>query len=73
MPEFLAEGQAIANLTKPDRVVIGTPDSVMGKAAYSMLKKLVQGQNSIDNEINIINTRQASSELGKLMANAMLA
>jgi UDPglucose 6-dehydrogenase len=25
MPEFLAEGQAIANLLSPDRIAIGTP------------------------------------------------
>jgi len=27
MPEFLAEGQAIDNLIKPERIVIGTPNS----------------------------------------------
>ena len=27
MPEFLAEGQAIDNLIKPERIVIGTPNT----------------------------------------------
>jgi len=30
MPEFLAEGQAIANLLSPDRIAIGTPQSELG-------------------------------------------
>jgi UDPglucose 6-dehydrogenase len=34
MPEFLAEGQAIANLLKPDRTVIGTPDTEKGNECF---------------------------------------
>jgi UDPglucose 6-dehydrogenase len=66
MPEFLAEGQAINNLLKPDRIVIGTPASAKGDLAFSLLESLFKS-------CKIINTRNASAELGKLMANAMLA
>ena len=30
MPEFLAEGQAIQNLVRPDRIVIGVPTTTNG-------------------------------------------
>lgn len=66
MPEFLAEGQAINNLFKPDRVVIGTPASERGDEAFILLESLFKSG-------KVINTRNASAELGKLMANAMLA
>ena len=68
MPEFLAEGQAIANLMKPDRVVIGTPDTQRGNESFEILKELYDHGHG-----KIINTRAASAELGKLMSNAMLA
>ena len=66
MPEFLAEGQAIQNLLKPDRIVIGTPKSEFGDRAFELLAGLQPGA-------KVINTRNASSELGKLMSNALLA
>lgn len=67
MPEFLAEGQAIQCLMNPDRVVIGTPSNGRGDKAFKLLSSL------FPKDVKIINTRNASSELGKLMANAMLA
>lgn len=44
MPEFLAEGQAVQNLVKPDRIVIGVKDDDLGEAAFQALKKLHQRQ-----------------------------
>ena len=69
MPEFLAEGQAVANLTRPERIVIGTEKSAKGDYAFGVLKGLAEGSGGI----RIIHTREASSELGKLLSNAMLA
>ena len=67
MPEFLAEGQAIYNLLNPDRIVIGTPDTDLGQSAFKLLESLYS------DDCKIINARNASAELGKLMSNAMLA
>lgn len=52
----------------PDRVVIGTPKNENGLEAFELLKSLYSNQ-----KVKVIHTRTASSELGKLMANAMLA
>jgi len=68
MPEFLAEGVAIQNLLYPDRVVIGTPPNQKGAESMKVLQGLYRNLNC-----PIINTRVASSELGKLFSNAMLA
>lgn len=69
MPEFLAEGQAIQDLVKPMRVVIGTKSD----SAFELLCRLTQSSEE-DDESKVIRTSDtASSELGKLMCNAMLA
>ncbi|CDW90032.1 udp-glucose 6-dehydrogenase-like [Stylonychia lemnae] len=68
MPEFLAEGVAIQNLLFPDRVVIGTPTDKNGMEAFEVIKGLYTNFDT-----NFIHVRTASSELGKLFANAMLA
>ena len=65
-PEFLAEGNAINDLTNPDRILIGG-ESV---DAINSLKNLYL--NWID-ENKIITTNLWSSELSKLAANAFLA
>jgi UDPglucose 6-dehydrogenase len=72
MPEFLAEGQAIDNLTKPERIVIGTADTPQGYQVFEQLKGLFQTSISQFGS-KVIHTCQASSELGKLTSNAMLA
>ncbi len=69
MPEFLAEGVAIHNLLHPDRIVIGTPQNENGVNSFNLISSLYK---TIENT-TIINVRQASSELGKLFSNAMLA
>jgi len=72
MPEFLAEGQAVQNLLKPDRIVIGCKNSIEGNQAFLVLKQMF---NKCTEKYNtkIINVREASSEIGKLLSNAMLA
>ena len=68
MPEFLAEGVAINNLLFPDRVVIGTPTDQNGQETFELIKGLYSNFDT-----KFIHVRTASSELGKLFANAMLA
>mmetsp|Transcript_28196 Transcript_28196/g.20396 ORF Transcript_28196/g.20396 Transcript_28196/m.20396 type:complete len:166 (+) Transcript_28196:198-695(+) len=70
MPEFLAEGTAITDLVHPQRVVIGTPCSPLGRDAYHTICNLYE---NFQTNTKIIHCKQASSELGKLMSNAMLA
>jgi UDPglucose 6-dehydrogenase len=69
-PEFLAEGTAIDDLMKPDRVLIGgkqTPEGI--KAAATLVGVYA---NWIPRE-QILTTNLWSSELSKLVANAFLA
>ncbi|HZL45239.1 MAG TPA: UDP-glucose 6-dehydrogenase [Opitutaceae bacterium] len=69
-PEFLAEGTAIGDLQKPDRVLIGGERSPEGDAA---VKTLVDIYASWVPRDRIITTSLWSSELSKLVANAFLA
>ncbi len=69
-PEFLAEGTAIKDLFKSDRVLIGGDQTTMGKEA---VKKLVEIYKKWIPERKIITTNIWSSELSKLASNAMLA
>eukprot|EP00485_Elphidium_margaritaceum_P011235 CAMPEP_0202703762 /NCGR_PEP_ID=MMETSP1385-20130828/16567_1 /ASSEMBLY_ACC=CAM_ASM_000861 /TAXON_ID=933848 /ORGANISM="Elphidium margaritaceum" /LENGTH=502 /DNA_ID=CAMNT_0049361665 /DNA_START=42 /DNA_END=1550 /DNA_ORIENTATION=- len=70
-PEFLAEGTAIRDLAKPDRVLIGgNKDSKMEIAAVEKLVWIYQ--HWVPSE-RILTTNLWSSELSKLVANAFLA
>ena len=69
-PEFLAEGTAIADLFKSDRVLIGGDATVSGQKAVEALFSIYK--NWIP-ENKIITTNVWSSELSKLASNAMLA
>jgi UDPglucose 6-dehydrogenase len=69
-PEFLAEGTAIPDLMKPDRVLIGGVQSEEGKAAAATLASVYA--NWVPRE-QILTTNLWSSELSKLVANAFLA
>lgn len=69
-PEFLAEGTAIADLQKPSRVLIGGEQTPLGLAA---IQKLVDVYSHWVAKESIITTNLWSSELSKLVANAMLA
>lgn len=70
-PEFLAEGTAIADLQNPDRVLIGglqnTPDEKRAmETLISVYERWVPRE-------RIITTSLWSSELSKLVSNALLA
>ncbi len=69
-PEFLAEGTAISDLYKSDRVLIGGDNTAGGKIAVKALTDIYA--NWISKE-KILTTNVWSSELAKLASNAMLA
>ena len=69
-PEFLAEGTAIEDLSKSDRVLIGGDDTDSGQKAVNALVSIYA--NWIPKE-KILTTNVWSSELAKLASNAMLA
>ena len=69
-PEFLAEGTAIQDLFKSDRVLIGGDESKSGQKAVQSLVDIYA--NWIPKE-KILITNVWSSELAKLSSNAMLA
>ncbi|XP_050074311.1 UDP-glucose 6-dehydrogenase [Anopheles maculipalpis] len=69
-PEFLAEGTAVEDLLKPDRVLIGGEQTPEGQAA---IEKLCWVYEHWIPKKNIITTNTWSSELSKLAANAFLA
>ena len=69
-PEFLAEGTAIRDLNEPDRVLIGGTEDAAGQAAVEEIAALYA--HWVPRE-RIITTNLWSSELTKLVANAMLA
>ena len=69
-PEFLAEGTAIQDLFKSDRVLVGGDSTPTGQAAVKSLVDIYT--NWIPRE-KILTTNVWSSELAKLASNAMLA
>jgi UDPglucose 6-dehydrogenase len=69
-PEFLAEGTAIADLERPDRVLIGGAPTPEGRAA---IQELVGVYTHWVPEEHILTMSVWSAELAKLAANALLA
>lgn len=69
-PEFLAEGTAIRDLEKPDRILIGGETTPEGNKAVETLAGIYGRW--VPRE-RIITTNLWSSELSKLVANAFLA
>ncbi len=69
-PEFLAEGTAIADLENPDRVLIGGMETPEGEKAIEAVAAIYE--HWVPRE-RIITTNLWSSELTKLVSNALLA
>jgi len=69
-PEFLAEGTAIKDLLKPDRVLIGGQQTPEGLKAAETLASVYSQWVPRD---QVLTTNLWSSELSKLVANAFLA
>lgn len=66
-PEFLKEGDAVADFMRPDRIVIGADD----ERAIKMMRELYAQFNRNRDRIVVMDVR--SAELTKYAANAMLA
>jgi UDPglucose 6-dehydrogenase len=66
-PEFLAEGAAVSNFMKPDRIVIGVDD----ETGETLLRELYAPFNRNHEKLFSMDVR--SAELTKYAANAMLA
>ena len=69
-PEFLAEGTAVKDLFKSDRVLIGGDDTKTGQKAVNALVEIYARWIPRD---KILKSNVWSSELSKLASNAMLA
>ena len=69
-PEFLAEGTAIQDLENPDRVLIGGEENENGHKAAKTVADIYAHWVPLE---RILLTSVWSSELSKLVANAMLA
>ncbi|KXX75535.1 UDP-glucose 6-dehydrogenase [Madurella mycetomatis] len=69
-PEFLAEGTAVENLMHPDRILIGSAQSLAGLQAAAALRDIYAAWVPAD---RIVTVNTFSSELSKLVANTMLA
>ncbi len=69
-PEFLAAGTAVADLLHADRILIGSNNTRSGRRAAAALASVYASWIPLE---RIITTNCFSSELAKLVANAMLA
>lgn len=69
-PEFLAEGTAVKDLENPDRVLVGAMETDAGRGAMGELVDIYA--HWVPRE-RILTTNVWSSELSKLVANALLA
>lgn len=70
-PEFLKEGDAVNDFLKPDRIIVGTPDTEAGRLAQEVLRDMYAPFCRTHERIQFMNVR--SSELTKYAANALLA
>ena len=66
-PEFLREGSAIGDFTRPDRVVVGTASERAREVLRELYRPLFL------NETPVLFTSRATAELIKYAANAFLA
>jgi len=69
-PEFLAEGSAVADLEKPDRVLIGSRETESGLKARAEIVDIYAHWVAPE---RILTSNLWSAELSKLVANAFLA
>ncbi|WP_206996270.1 UDP-glucose dehydrogenase family protein [Trinickia mobilis] len=70
-PEFLKEGAAVEDFTRPDRIVLGCDDDVPGEKARELMRRLYAPFNRNHERTLWMDVR--SAEFTKYAANAMLA
>ena len=70
-PEFLKEGAAVDDFTRPDRIVLGCDEDVPGERAREQMKRLYAPFNRNHERTLYMDVR--SAEFTKYAANAMLA
>jgi UDPglucose 6-dehydrogenase len=70
-PEFLKEGAAIEDFTRPDRIVLGCDEDVPGEKARELMKRVYAPFNRNRERTLYMDVR--SAEFTKYAANAMLA
>jgi UDPglucose 6-dehydrogenase len=70
-PEFLKEGAAVEDFTRPDRIVLGCDEDVPGEKARELMKRLYAPFNRNHERTLYMDVR--SAEFTKYAANAMLA
>jgi UDPglucose 6-dehydrogenase len=70
-PEFLKEGAAIEDFTRPERIVVGCDEDVPGEHARETMKRLYAPFNRNRDRMLFMDVR--SAEFTKYAANAMLA
>ena len=70
-PEFLKEGAAVADFTRPDRVVLGADQTPEGQRGVNVLRQLYAPLTQ--NHERTVQMDLRSAELTKYAANAMLA
>ena len=70
-PEFLKEGAAIEDFTRPERIVVGCDEDVPGERARETMKRLYSPFNRNRERMLFMDVR--SADFTKYAANAMLA
>ncbi|HEY0907547.1 MAG TPA: UDP-glucose/GDP-mannose dehydrogenase family protein [Methylophilus sp.] len=70
-PEFLKEGAAVADFTRPDRIVLGVDGDSAGQQALIVMRQLYAPFNRNHERTRVMDVR--SAEFTKYAANAMLA
>lgn len=70
-PEFLKEGDAVNDFRKPDRIVVGLPDTEQGEIAKDVFREMYEPFTRTQDRLHHMDVR--SSELTKYAANALLA
>jgi UDPglucose 6-dehydrogenase len=70
-PEFLKEGAAVEDFTRPDRIVLGVASDAVGEQALATMRQLYAPFNRNHDRTRIMDVK--SAEFTKYAANAMLA
>jgi len=70
-PEFLKEGAAVEDFTRPDRIVLGAASDTKGQQALAAMRQLYAPFNRNHERTRVMDVK--SAEFTKYAANAMLA